>query len=183
MARLVVRRLRALGYRVTATQEPTLTPLGRAVRKAIRNGGDPLALAFLFLADRAEHGRALARDGKGARLVVTDRYADSTTAYQGAALAGRGFDALATLDRLQKRLFPIPQVVFLLDIDPRLALKRIRGRAVKEPFERVRFLDVVRKNYLTLARRGGRRWRVLDARRPAEELANEAVAVLALRRR
>lgn len=180
--RSVARALRARGRRVVVTAEPTRTWVGRAVRLGIRSRLDPLALCALFLADRAAHVAALRPSLRGNAIVLTDRYADSTTAYQAAALKGRVRSPLERLRRVQAELFPRPDIVFLFDVDPAVSLRRIRGRRVREPFERIRFLRQVRKNYLRLAKAGKRRWRVLDARRPATELSAQIVRELSRRR-
>lgn len=173
-ARAVARRLRARGLSVRVTQEPTTTWLGRAVRRGIRNHLDPLALCGLFLADRALHVASIWPESVRGRVVITDRYTDSTTAYQGAALDRRLPAAMEVLDRFQALAFPRPDVVILLDLPVPTALSRLRHRRVREPFERARFLKRVRANYLRLARRNARRWRILDARRPARRIADEA---------
>lgn len=175
LARALARRLRARGHRVLLTQEPTRTWLGRTVRRGIRERLDPLALAGLFLADRALHALEFAPALARGDVVVTDRYADSTTAYQAATLAGRLPEAFEALRVLQHWVFPRPHLVLLLDLSPKHSLRRTRGRRVREPFERERFLTRVRANYRALARRDPRRWQVLDARRPRSELVAEAI--------
>lgn len=176
--RAVARELRARGRRVLVTQEPTRTWLGRAVRRGIRSRLDPFALTGLFLADRALHVDALRSALRKKTVVLTDRYADSTTAYQGVALRGIVPNAFDSLRRLQATLFPPPDIVFLFDVDPAVSLRRIHRRAVREPFERVAFLRRVRGAYRLLARRDPRRWRVLDARRPPTQLRDEVLGAL-----
>jgi dTMP kinase len=174
VARLVARALRADGASVRVTQEPTKTWLGRAVRHGIASRLDPLALAFLFLSDRAQHVRAM--ESWRADVVLTDRYRDSTTAYQAAALGDRMPDALGRLRSLQEGLFPAPDVGILLDVPAELGVRRIRGRTKREPFEKVRFLRRVRSNYLRLAA-GGRLW-VVDATGPADEVAGKVLRLV-----
>ncbi|HEY0048226.1 MAG TPA: dTMP kinase, partial [Pyrinomonadaceae bacterium] len=91
-ARLLAGELRLRGYDVLATMEPGGTPLGRRLREAFLETEEevaPLAELLLFAADRAQHVEFLVKpalqDGK---IVVSDRFADATAAYQG---AGRGF--------------------------------------------------------------------------------------------
>lgn len=177
VARLVGRALRRSRRTVHVTQEPTRTWLGRAVRAGIRGRIDPMALAFLFLSDRAMHVRELR--GRPRTVTITDRYRDSTTAYQAASLADEIPGALDLFARLQDRLFPAADLAILLDVLPEVGLRRIRARSRKEPFERIRFLRRVRANYLRLARQ--RRLLVVDATRPARAVAAE-VTRLILRR-
>lgn len=183
LARAVARQLRARGLRVALEREPTPTAAGKAVRQAIAQRADPLLLATLFLADRAAHVPRLARLKRSGRLVLVDRYVDSTSAYQGAALARHWPQALRELDNVQTALFGRPDLVVWLDLPPRVALRRIQGRAVKEFFEKERFLGRVRAGYRALARRRPRQWLRVDARRPADVLAREVATALAARRR
>lgn len=179
VVRGVARVLRREGFRVRVTQEPTSTWLGRAVRKGISSKLDPLALAFLFLSDRAEHAKTFT-EGK-ATIVLTDRYRDSTTAYQAAALDGRLEKPLEFLAALQDRLFPAPDLALLLDVPAEVGIRRIAPRAKKEPFEKVRFLRRVRSNYLRLA--GEDRLVVVDATRPLEEVVARCAGLVARRAR
>ena len=160
---------------MTLTQEPTKTWLGRAVRRGIRSRLDPLAMACLFLADRAAHATSMT-DRPAKEVVITDRYRDSTSVYQAAALVGRLKDPLVFFSQLQDQWFPAPDVAILFDVPVRVGLARIRGRKVKEPFEKVRFLEKVRENYLRLAAEG--RLEVLDADRPIGQVANDAVEII-----
>lgn len=177
----VAAELRRRGRAVEVTAEPTSTWLGQAVRKGIRDRLDPLALCGLFLADRGLHVAGLLPSLASNKIILTDRYVDSTTAYQGVALDGRVPRPLDVLRVVQEAVFPVPDRVFLLDMAPKDSLKRIQGRAVKEPFEKVAFLERVRKNYKSLARRGGKRWTILDARRPVAALASQVVRELVAR--
>lgn len=179
VAKAVASALRTQGLPVRLTQEPTSTWLGKSVRKGISGGLDPLALAFLFLADRAEHVKRLG--AKDADIVLTDRYRDSTTAYQAAALDERLPGALGLLSRLQDGLFPAPDLAILLDVPAEVGVKRIAGRSKKEPFEKVKFLRRVRTNYLRLA--GEDRLIVVDATRPIDEVVRRCVALVAAKRR
>jgi dTMP kinase len=170
----VAAALRKDGLRVHVTQEPTSTWLGRAVRKAISSKLDPLSLAFLFLADRAQHVRAIA--DRREDVVLTDRYCDSTTAYQAAALADRLPSALDYFQRLQGGLFPAPDLGILLDVPSEVGVARIASRSKKEPFEKIQFLRRVRSNYLKLA--AGNRLIVVDATTDPAIVADKATALV-----
>lgn len=170
----VAARLRKDGVRVRITQEPTGTWLGQAVRRAISSKIDPMALAFLFLSDRAQHVRDIA--GSQEEIVVTDRYRDSTTAYQAVALADRVPDALAYFTRLQDSLFPAPDLAILLDIPAEVGVARIAGRTKKEPFEKIQFLRRVRSNYLKLAT--GNRLIVVDAQPTVDEVVEKVLRLI-----
>lgn len=180
LAKAVARRLRARRLTVVLTQEPTESPLGRLVRRGIRDHYDPLVQAGLFLSDRAWHVLQLAPNLLKDEIVLTDRYVDSTTAYQSAALDGRLDDPVGTFSTLQSSVFPRPDLVLWLDLPPRAALRRIRGRTVKEAYEKERFLKRVRANYRLLARKDRKRWLRLDATQTQAQLAKLATeAILA----
>ena len=138
----------------------------------------PRAEALLFAADRAQHVATVVRPAleRGA-IVVTDRYLDSSVAYQG---AGRSLDGddIARLSRWATEGLT-PDLTVLLDLDP--ALGRVRrgrdaGRAGDDKLESLPddFHDRVRSRFLDLARREPHRYLVLDAGDPVDEL-QEAV--------
>jgi dTMP kinase len=174
VARLAA-RLRALGIDPLVTREPGGTPVAEGIRALLLDPERrpvPLAEALLMEASRAQLVETVVRPALVAgRVVICDRYGDSTLAYQG---AGRGLD-LALLaawnDAATGSLRP--DLTLLFDVAPGLGLERRRGasgatnRLDREPPE---FHERVRRGYLELARREPERWRVIDAARPADEL-------------
>jgi dTMP kinase len=175
-ARLLAQRLETAGYAVTLTREPAGTEVGRLAWEGIARGGlDPYTELFLFLAARSDHtARVIVPALEAGRTVVCDRFADSTVAYQGYA---RGLDPrlLQRLNRLATRGLR-PDIIFLLDLPVEEGLAR-QGKAGNDRDaigrETVAFHQRVRRGYLTLAGAEPRRWVVLDARRPLDELAEE----------
>ena len=175
-ARLLAQRLEATGYAVTLTREPAGTEVGRLAWEGIAQGGlDPYTELFLFLAARSDHSaRLIVPALEGGRIVVCDRFADSTVAYQG---YGRGLDPrlLQRLNRLATQGIR-PDLIFLLDLPVEEGLAR-QGKAGNDRDaigrETVAFHERVREGYLALAGAERRRWLVLDARRPLDELAEE----------
>jgi dTMP kinase len=175
-ARLLAQRLEAAGHPVTLTREPAGTEVGRLAWEGIAQGGlDPYTELFLFLAARSDHtARVIAPALEGGRIVVCDRFADSTVAYQG---YGRGLDArlLQRLNRLATQGIR-PDLIFLLDLPVEEGLAR-QGKAGNDRDaigrETQAFHERVREGYLALAGAERRRWAVLDARRPLDELAEE----------
>ena len=175
-ARLLVAQLQAGGHAVITTREPGGTSVGEAVRQLLQHdaGGEGMAAKaelFLFMASRAQLVRqiivpALA-DGV---CVVCDRFADSTTAYQGYA---RGCDVekiLALNDLATGGL--APDLTILLDVDVKAGFERLRHRNLRHGVEKDRierealcFHERVRSGYLELARRWPQRIRVVDAAR------------------
>ncbi len=150
-ARMLADRLRFRGERVVCTSEPTDSPAGQLIRKALRQESRPdeVMLALLFAADRREHLKttilpALARG----EWVVTDRYLLSSIAYQS---TGSPFEWVCELNRL----FPRPAVTVLLDVPVDAALERVarRGEAL-DYYEKEGALNRVRENFLRAGKAG-----------------------------
>jgi dTMP kinase len=144
--------LRAGGCRVRTTREPTDGPAGRRIRAMARSGEAvqaELELAW-FVEDRHAHVEAVLQPALDAgEIVLCDRYTLSTVAYQGA----RGLDAVALLAEAEL-LFPIPELVLLLEIDPERALARVRARGgdAEPVFEHLGRLERVAAIYRDLDR-------------------------------
>ena len=177
----ITARLRGLGLEPLVTREPGGTPLAEGIRALLldpaRTPG-PLAEAFLMEAARAEVVAHVIRPALAAgRVVLCDRYDDSTLAYQG---AGRGLDP-DLLERLNAAATGglRPDLTLLFDLDPEIGLARRRraagdtNRLDREPPE---FHQRVRARFLELARRDPARFVVLDAALPVERLEELAWA-------
>lgn len=173
---LLARWLRGLGHRVRETSEPDGSPIGPAIRGLFEQDGvtlTPLAEAFLFMAARQLHVAQVVRPAlEAGQIVISDRYADATLAYQG---YGRGLD-LQTIRELNALAAGgvLPDLTLLLDLDPALGLKRLGARQL-DVFERMdlAFHRRVRQGYLEIAREEKRRLVILDAAQPAEHLEQE----------
>jgi dTMP kinase len=185
---LVAARLHARGVPSLVTREPGGTPLGAALRALLleRRGGPvaPLVEALLMVADRADHvGRVLRPALAGGQVVLCDRHADATLAYQGGG-SGLPLDLLRELNRVATGGL-VPDLTVFLDLAPERAAERLaaRGQTVRDRFESepTAFFERVRACYLELAAAEPGRWLVLAAGRPPEELA--AAAEDAIRRR
>ena len=162
------RRLRALGLDPLVTREPGGTPLGERVREVLLDPAlapEPLTEALLVEAARSDLvARRIAPALAAGRVVVCDRYTDSTLAYQG---GGRGLDAsaLMTLNALATGGLA-PDLTLLFDLDERAGLERRAAaagavnRLDREPLE---FHARVRRRFLELARTQPARFVVLDA--------------------
>ncbi len=179
VSRLVAETLEARGEKVFWTGEPTRLWTGEAVRRAYKDDVGPVAESFLFLADRAAHQEEIRRHLDAGNLVLCDRYADSTYAYQGARLEGVVDRPMAFLQGLMRPWALVPDLTFLLRVPPELGLQRIANRPDRVRFEELRFLRRVAKNYETLAK--SRRYVVLDGREAADIVA--AYAIVAMERR
>ena len=170
-------RLRGDGRDVVVTREPGGTPVGDAVREIFLNRKldiSPLAESMLVNAARAEHVAAviLPALAKG-RVVLCDRFVDSTLAYQG---YGRGVDGVALREVCDIAAGGIvPDLVFVLDVPVSVARERMRERSARSDrieSEDDEFHERVRKGFLELARSA--RHRLLDGSLPPEQLLEAA---------
>jgi dTMP kinase len=187
---LVAEALRAAGHRVTVTREPGGTRAGEAIRAIFLDPAVSLHAAaelLLVLADRAQHVREKLKPALAAgEIVLSDRYSDSTVAYQG---YGRGLD-LKLLDELNRLATDgtHPELTIVLDLAVETGLERTRARVrgdVRGPDrfegEQVEFHRRVREGFLTIARDQPGRVRTLDATAPVAEITGRIVeAIVAL---
>ena len=169
--RILAEALRAEGVDVLVTREPGGTDLGTEIRRLLLDGGhvDPRAEALLYAADRAHHVATLVRPAleRGA-VVVSDRYLDSSVAYQGAARS-LGAEDVRSLS-LWATGGLLPDRTILLDADPALADRRAGGRGGRDRLERESdtFRAALREQFLALADAEPERIVVIDAARPVE---------------
>ncbi|MFI1994601.1 dTMP kinase [Actinoplanes sp. NPDC020271] len=182
---LLAEALREQGQDVVVTREPGATPLGGRIRRLVldhsEDGPSPRAEALLYAADRAHHVATVVRPAlaRGA-VVISDRYVDSSLAYQG---AGRTLPVqeISWLSSWATGGLK-PDLVVLLDVDPGVGLGRVSTRGVgadRLESESKAFHERVRYAFLDLAAADPKRYLVLDAARPAEEIANVVTARLA----
>lgn len=179
VSRLAAEALRARGVKVFLTGEPTKTWTGQAVRRSYADDVGPIAESFLFLADRASHQEEIRKHIDRGELVLCDRYADSTYAYQGARLQGIVPRPIPFLRAMSEPWLLPPDLTLLLRVPADLGLRRIADRPAKIRFERLAFLRKVARNYDALAK--SRRFVILDGRQDADRVAEEAVAVITRR--
>ena len=176
--------LRGRGIDVLTTCEPGGTPLGRHLREAFLETEEtvaPLAELLLFAADRAQHVEFLIKPALAeGRIVISDRYADATLAYQG---AGRGFDRGTVNDVIQLATGGLkPGLTLFFDVSVETALRRAASRiesgdaANRMDRETFEFYDRVRNAYLIAVESEPARIKVIDAERSVEEVQEEVVA-------
>ena len=168
VSELVFKSLKSKGYAVEKTFEPTNSWMGKQVQKCIETKSDPFVTAFTFIADRIEHCNKIKNWLDQGKIVICDRYAESTYAYQGAQMQGLINNPIKWLKELSKNLILVPDRTFLFVIEPKDSLKRIENRDNLIPFEKIDFLEKVHKNYLKLA--VGKRFKKLDATKSIDEL-------------
>lgn len=167
-------QLRARWPDLVTTREETSTPLGAAVRDAVARHADPATVAFLFLADRAEHARELEAHLAAGRHVLCDRYELSTYAYQSVTLRGRVPDPVAWLRTLHAAVRLRPDHTLLFVADPARCVERTTRRGATTPYEKAGFLAEVQRAYLAVSD-GDARVQRLDAERPMGDVAADAL--------
>ncbi len=170
VSKVVYKKLKNKGYKAVLTSEPTDTWIGRCVQKFIETNADPFVTSFAFIADRIEHCKQIQKCLDEGYIVLCDRYAESTYAYQAAQLEDDIKNPMKWLRELSKNRIIIPDRTFIFIIDPKKSVKRIQNRSKLIPFEKISFLEKVHKNYLKLA--VGKRFMKLDATKKIEELAD-----------
>ena len=171
-SRILARHLRRRGIPVLLTHEPGGEPLAARLRRLLKGNSalTPEAELLLFAASRAQLTSRVIRPAlAGGRVVVCDRYADSTLAYQG---YGRGVDreAIRAANRVAMSGLT-PDITVLLDVPEEVGLARKHtddDRFIREPLP---FHQRVRQGYLELSRLEPQRWLVVDALLPEKEVA------------
>jgi len=161
------------------TAEPTTREYGQLVRRNLSDeSSDPLIDFYLFMADRRDHidDLIIPADNSG-KLVISDRYADSTRAYQPIALAGESgpfnssWEAKMFIEQTMARWNYEPDLTLYIDISVETALERVAG---DEKYEKRQFLEQVKDNYDALADKNERIVRV-DGEQSKEEVSAEAI--------
>jgi len=168
VSKLVYEKLKNDGYDVVLTYEPTDSFIGKMVQKCIETDSDPFVTAFTFIADRIDHCKKIQKWLDDDKIVLCDRYAESTYAYQGAQLQNLMEDPIKWLKDLSKNRIIIPDRTFVFLIDPRDSLARIQKRKNLIPFEKQEFLKKVADNYKKLA--VSKRFKKIDATKKIDEL-------------
>jgi dTMP kinase len=171
------------------TSEPTEGGAGKLLREGLP-GKPPerdmdvsrtrrMEELLLFMADHADHlSRIVIPSLKQGAIVISDRYADSTAAYQGVTLRDIVPDPVAWIRELYQPWNLVPDQTLLFLLDPSLAMARISSRQGREKFEQVEFLRLVDANFRALAELEPARFRVVDGSRSVPEVAEEALSHL-----
>ena len=179
-ARLLAEYLSRKGYTTVLTEEPGGTSIGIRIREVLlkveHTEMHNLTELLLYNASRCQHIHELILPSISAgKIVITDRFSDSTFAYQG---YGRGIDLslIETLDRIMTRGLR-PDLTLLLDIDAEIGLRRNRGanKVDRIELEDIDFHNKVRAGYLELARKEPGRIKVIDASGEIGEVQSKIV--------
>lgn len=174
---LLAEYIKSTGVEVIVTREPGGTALGQKIRKALLHGEDlsPRTEALLYSADRAHHAATVIRPAleRGA-TVITDRFADSSVAYQGAARE-LGIDEIRDLNTWAVGGLS-PELTILLDVDPEIGATRVGAEKDRLESAGVAFHRRVRQTFLELAAAEPDRFVIVDASRTVDEIAADVRA-------
>jgi dTMP kinase len=178
ISRFIFEWLESKGFDVIYTVEPTGTWVGDCVKRGFSELSSPFAEALLFMADRAEHSLQIGKWISEGKIVVSDRYVDSTFAYQGASLESEGLEnAVKWLKEASVPYIFVPDLTLLLLLDPATSLERISSRPRKTKFENLDFLVEVDKVYRNLSE-SEERFRVVDASQSLDEVKENVIGIL-----
>jgi dTMP kinase len=167
----------ALGSSALGVREPGGTPAAEEIRTLLKNSAVPLGLeaeALLFAAARAEIVSNVIRPALSeGKVVVSDRFLDSSLAYQGGA-RGLGVEEVERINRFATGGL-VPDLTFLLDLSPAEAAARA-GESDRFEDEGASLQEAVMETYSRLMADDPERWRRVDASRPPEEIHAEVLA-------
>lgn len=173
-----VKELEKRGYQIVRTREPGGTPISEQIRNVILDKNntmmDPRTEALLYAASRRQHLVEKVWPAiKEGKIVVCDRYLDSSLAYQGGA-RGLGVENILNVNLFATEN-TFPDLTLLFDINPEEGLKRIANNASREvnrlDLEKLEFHKKVRETFLELAHKYKDRFIIIDASKPREEVA------------
>lgn len=177
--RLLTTFLQEQGYTVLATREPGGTPIGEQIRQCLHdvnnNAMRPTSEILLYSASRAQLvGEKILPALAQGHIVICDRYADSTLAYQG---YGRGLDLTALQHITHFATGGLePHLTFFLDVDPEVGLQRRQAGQLemnRMDLQQQEFYGRVQHGYKELMRLNPGRWVAIDASRPIVDVQQE----------
>lgn len=178
----VINKLRELGYDVLKTREPGGTPIAEQIRNVIldkdNKAMDGRAEALLYAAARRQHlVEKVWPAVKEGKIVICDRYIDSSLAYQGGA-RGLGIDNIVDINMFATEN-TWPDLTLLFDISPEIGLERISQNKNREvnrlDLETLEFHKKVRQTFLNLAEKYADRFVIIDASKGRDEVAQDAL--------
>jgi len=185
--RILADRLRAAGNEVFESVEPGGTPIGKQIRRILLDSANkdlcPTAEMLLMFAARAQNVDQWIIPALGAgKIVLSDRFTDSTLAYQGIA-RGLGMDTVLEVDRIACRGL-VPDLTICIDIDPAVGLARAHARNRNDDSnvetrldeQELDFYRRVREGYRQIAGDEPARFRMIDGARSPDEIATDVWA-------
>lgn len=175
----ISKALSSQGQTVLVTREPGGTPLGEEIRRLLLQPSplSPYAELTLFLASRAQHIAEVIRPAlHEKKIVLCDRFNDSTIAYQGAA-RGLGVEKVSAFCSFISEGLE-PNLTFYLDLDPHIGLKRLQRSKDRIEAEELEFHLTIRRAFHSLAALHPHRLKMLDASQPPEKVFADAMEYL-----
>ena len=173
--------------RLVLTAEPTSGQVGKILRAEMARVDDETESSaakrmqelFLFMADHAHHiTKTVFPALETGAIVLSDRYADSTAAYQGVTLRGIVPDPVSWIQSIYRPWNLRPDKTLLFVLDPKVALQRMQSRQRRQKFERLEFLRLVDENFRRMAALEPERFVQIDAKQDANDVAEEAIKVI-----
>ena len=173
--------------RLVLTTEPTSGQVGKILRAEMARVDDETESSaakrmqelFLFMADHAHHiTKTVFPALETGAIVLSDRYADSTAAYQGVTLRGIVPDPVSWIQSIYRPWNLRPDKTLLFVLDPKVALQRMQSRQGRQKFERLEFLRLVDENFRCMAALEPERFVQIDAKQDAKEVAEEAIKTI-----
>ena len=169
-ASLTVDWLTQQGFNVVLTKEPTDTEIGNLLRLYLTNGAIlPETDALLFASDRVEHSRWILDRINQGQIVISDRYLESSIAYQ----AAQRLPVKWILNL--NRYCHLPDLNILLYLDPEIAIQR---KLFTDKFEKINFLKQVQKNYLHRAKANTSNWKIIDSSSSIETVQQKIEVII-----
>ncbi len=176
-AKLLQENLKNLGYDAFWTKEPGGTDIGNMVREILLKYNqeiDVLTEFLLFASDRSAHSKELIKELSKGKIVISERFKDSSIAYQG---YGGGL-SINFIERIHREITIIePDLTILLDISPLVSIKRVRDpdRIEKKGTD---YLERVRNGYLILSKLYKNRYVIFDGSKEKNTLSKEILEVV-----
>ncbi len=160
------------------TKEPGSSEIGKEIRSILLNKENkiyPQTEIFLIFADRVQHVQEIIKPNLNeGKIVVSDRYYDSSLAYQGQR---EGISKIEIYELIENLDLPTPDITFLLDLPANVGLKRAKNRASLDRFEseEISFHEGVRQNYLDLQEQNFQRIVKIDATKSPNEIFSNII--------
>ena len=160
------------------TKEPGSSDIGKEIRSILLNKENkiyPQTEIFLIFADRVQHVEEIIKPNLNeGKIVVSDRYYDSSVAYQGQR---EGISKIEIYELIENLDLPTPDITFLLDLPANVGLKRAKNRASLDRFEseEISFHEGVRQNYLDLQEQNLERIVKIDATQSPNEIFSNII--------
>jgi len=185
VTKILIAELTKRGYDVLFTREPGGTPIAEQIRDIILDKKNTLldtrAEALLYAASRRQHLKEKVWPAlKEGKIVICDRFLDSSLAYQGGA-RGLGVNEVLNINLFATE-GSFPDLTLLFDVDPEIGLQRIRKNRAFEinrlDLEELTFHQKVRETFLELSIKYKDRYRIIDASQELELVANNALKIV-----